>query len=313
MLVVLGHAIQSNIADYDNNIIFAIIYSFHMPLFMFISGLVAYHPNKEISIKTLVKRAVSLGVPFFSYTVIVYFTRGCYRHETIVSWVYKCIKTPDLSLWFLWVLFLCYIALFMTTKFTAICGELIYAGALLFCMRSYFLGDYWEWGGSFCIWYFPFFLGGYLCSKYKGYIITIKKGLFLFSMIFFFPVEFYWRRTGGIDILNFLNIESGGGCIYLWAVRGYNYLAALLGIVFCFAIVYCLISEKLINILAFIGKHSLTIYFFNVWSIELIKSKNLIINIFFGTWVGIIVPIIVESILERNRAAGFLILGKIKK
>ena len=40
LLVVIGHGIQYGYSDYDNNILFRIIYSFHMPLFMFISGLV---------------------------------------------------------------------------------------------------------------------------------------------------------------------------------------------------------------------------------------------------------------------------------
>lgn len=43
ILVVLGHALQYNINNFDNNIVFRIIYSFHMPLFMFASGYVAFY------------------------------------------------------------------------------------------------------------------------------------------------------------------------------------------------------------------------------------------------------------------------------
>jgi len=41
LLVVLGHVIQRNIVNYEDNFIFRIIYSFHMPMFMFISGYIA--------------------------------------------------------------------------------------------------------------------------------------------------------------------------------------------------------------------------------------------------------------------------------
>lgn len=36
ILVVLGHCIQNLDLDFDHNIVFRYIYSFHMPLFMFI-------------------------------------------------------------------------------------------------------------------------------------------------------------------------------------------------------------------------------------------------------------------------------------
>lgn len=42
ILVVLGHCIQNLDLDFDHNIVFRYIYSFHMPLFMFISGFVSY-------------------------------------------------------------------------------------------------------------------------------------------------------------------------------------------------------------------------------------------------------------------------------
>lgn len=47
ILVVLGHSIQSNIMDMDSSLVFRIIYSFHMPLFMFISGAVTAFIKKR--------------------------------------------------------------------------------------------------------------------------------------------------------------------------------------------------------------------------------------------------------------------------
>lgn len=41
LLVVIGHLIQYNFEDAFHNDIFNIIYSFHMPLFFFISGCVS--------------------------------------------------------------------------------------------------------------------------------------------------------------------------------------------------------------------------------------------------------------------------------
>lgn len=46
LLVVLGHAIQNTLgADCDNNHLWNMIYSFHMPAFMAISGYLAFRPS----------------------------------------------------------------------------------------------------------------------------------------------------------------------------------------------------------------------------------------------------------------------------
>ena len=74
ILVVLGHAIQSSFVDYDNNPFFRIIYSFHMPLFMFLSGYVSY-ASFDGTINKLVRRFRSLIIPFlFGYLLLFYST-----------------------------------------------------------------------------------------------------------------------------------------------------------------------------------------------------------------------------------------------
>lgn len=56
VLVVLGHAIQYTYRDFDNLFVFRLIYSFHMPLFMFVSGmLVQFNRNKVIDLYWLKK------------------------------------------------------------------------------------------------------------------------------------------------------------------------------------------------------------------------------------------------------------------
>lgn len=38
ILVVTGHCIQISYINFDENVIFKVIYSFHMPFFMFLAG-----------------------------------------------------------------------------------------------------------------------------------------------------------------------------------------------------------------------------------------------------------------------------------
>lgn len=67
ILVVVGHGIQSAYPDYAQNIVFSIIYSFHMPIFMLVSGYTTGYTQKEINFTWLKKRFVALGVPFITW------------------------------------------------------------------------------------------------------------------------------------------------------------------------------------------------------------------------------------------------------
>lgn len=55
----------------------------------------------------------------------------------------------------------------------------------------------------------------------------------------------------------------------------------------------------MISILAFVGKYSLGIYFFNVWILSSIRTKDTFINIYMGIIVSINASIVLCKILER--------------
>lgn len=67
LLVVIGHLLQYNLVGTSSKDLFDMIYSFHMPLFMFLSGYVAsLSIDKYMSHKGefIQKKAASLLVPF---------------------------------------------------------------------------------------------------------------------------------------------------------------------------------------------------------------------------------------------------------
>ncbi len=113
ILVILGHVIQFANANFDESPLFKFIYSFHMPLFMFISGYLYFNANQVTESKNkLKKRCEALLVPFFAWTVISVSTSLIYSYwsgfEVLSSakeMIINIILYPDSSLWFLWVLF----------------------------------------------------------------------------------------------------------------------------------------------------------------------------------------------------------------
>lgn len=95
ILVVLGHVLQYTysidcIAD-------RYIYSFHMPLFMCVSGYCSY--KATINWVTIRKRAIQLLIPFLSWAVV----KSILKDDLMYIWT--IIQYPDRGLWFLHALF----------------------------------------------------------------------------------------------------------------------------------------------------------------------------------------------------------------
>ena len=67
MLVVIGHLLQYNFSGTSSKGLFDLIYSFHMPLFMFLSGYVAsfsIERNIDNKMKFILRKARAFLVPF---------------------------------------------------------------------------------------------------------------------------------------------------------------------------------------------------------------------------------------------------------
>lgn len=101
LLVIIGHLIQFNFLSGINNRLFDIIYSFHMPLFFFISGYARSINNKKSStifelLKTVYHKFQALIIPSVVWTLVI---------PHFFSYKYDFIITEISSYWFLNVLF----------------------------------------------------------------------------------------------------------------------------------------------------------------------------------------------------------------
>lgn len=68
ILVVIGHAIQYCLPTYEMNISFRFIYSFHMPLFFFVSGYLANRGRWDSNV--IRRRAIQLLIPFAAWAFV---------------------------------------------------------------------------------------------------------------------------------------------------------------------------------------------------------------------------------------------------
>lgn len=73
LAVLLGHAVQRGlITGYTDVLIFRIIYSFHMPLFMILSGYTLKAYNKNYDFNFLKKRFLRLMIPTIIWSYLIY-------------------------------------------------------------------------------------------------------------------------------------------------------------------------------------------------------------------------------------------------
>lgn len=122
-LVVFGHSIQNNTLESGNQSLFVWLYSFHMPLFMFISGYIAFKTTRINSVADygvfVKKRAISLLIPYFAWPLLVYnFFFKKKEHIDFITQIWNIITKWN-SLWYLWFLFflmLCYSVFHILSK-----------------------------------------------------------------------------------------------------------------------------------------------------------------------------------------------------
>lgn len=131
ILVVLGHTIQNSNVNFDDAIGFRFIYSFHMPLFVFLAGAAASFwvsiitsPRNTVEftysfVKRICRSSIQLLLPFATWTVVAFIAHP--NTETFPEYLKKVFLQPDYSLWFLPCIFWCivYICIFYAALFAA--------------------------------------------------------------------------------------------------------------------------------------------------------------------------------------------------
>jgi fucose 4-O-acetylase-like acetyltransferase len=113
--VVLGHTFQDATPDFDHYLPFRLIYSFHMPMFMFVSGMTASFSvsrrlNTELDLSSYANeirsKALRLLLPFATWAIIQYYIVHPEGYDA-ATWLLHVIQFSNNGLWFLLELFQC--------------------------------------------------------------------------------------------------------------------------------------------------------------------------------------------------------------
>lgn len=302
LLVVFGHLVLSSKIP-DGHAWYAwakrAVYAFHMPFFMYLSGVVFFHTNGHKIVSTgyaafVLRRAERLLVPFFLFGVLVVF--GKYVASSLIDvddsprslldglrhLIFDTGSSPALFIWYIYVLFIfCAITpLLWTLAGGRLLASLVVA-VVLFCIPM---------GTDFYLdqirkHYIFFVIGGFVAIHRETAMMLFRR---------FFPVA----ATCFVASFSVLLIDSLGDFQKL--------IVGTLSIPVLHQLVRLPAMER-DRILAFFGAYSFVIYLFNTICIGVAKPLLATIAPFKGAFVppiilllflaGAIGPIVIKKLL----------------
>lgn len=315
-LVLIGHCIQyflsSNFTDAP---IYRIIYTFHMPLFMMISGYFSVS-SMNVDIKSFFrKKTINLILPCISWSIIWWTSYSIIKSQEMNYFVNKVINSLLNDFWFLKSCFLCYCITYIGKK-TKLKDVIWIPVAIIF---------------SFTLPYqvnlmYPAFITGYLLRVNTSFSEHINKKYYIFSVIFiimlFFINKSYWTFPGILSSIYEHNYLSLIKSLYLRLYRIIIGIAGSITFIFLFKTLsdHCR-NTKIIDRIANLGKYTLEVYILQSFILERILGNLLnfdnqsffIFNFITAPIISLIILIIsvyIAKLLHKNKMLSFILFGK---
>ena len=313
LLVIVGHAISKVIGNEaaNNDYWWCLIYSFHMPTFIAVSGYLQYrskYSNKKPLQLQIWRRFCQLMVPFLVWSVLYFAIRN--RIESYPN----CILMPNTTFWFLWALFfICAIFSIMekvSEKWSLKHDLVVGLTCIVFASVLVILKDIHLLGIQYILYYFLFYAIGYYIHKFG---ISIKSIMACVLMAFaWLLLASFWRPQA---LPEFIPL-SGMAATMLRFI--YKFVVALVAVVVVFSIApKCLNGDnKVCKILTWVGTYSLGIYVIHLTFADLVSK--FVFSFVNDTWAKVLILFILLAVfssvivwlLNKFKWTSRLFLGK---
>ena len=328
LLMVWGHCIQfgsgseylQNNVFFQNNI-FKFIYTFHMPLFMVLSGYLfnntieRYSENGWGTCYILKNKLRSLVLPIVTFGVLSELLQIVKtRHINVAKMTIDFIFGLKDRFWFLGAAFF---ACMMVLAINRLFGDNL-AVYVISVIASMLIPE--SWGLSLILFVYPHFLFGYLYGKYnwkeqinckRYYVIPLM--LVIYVICFLCYDEQTYIYIGGLSLLS-ANWEM---VLYRDLVR---FMIGLTG-----AFLWCELVKKLTDVLpqviksivTIVGQNSIGVYivssYLNLYVLMKITCNFKTINLFLSVleMIGVtVISMIIIKIIESSNVLNLLLFGK---
>lgn len=319
-LVIWGHVIQHLYKlDYNDQPIYRVIYSFHMSLFMMISGYFSVSSMRLYVFEFIKKKCKQLILPCVTWSIIWW---GAYSllHSLLGHQAFSFdLLTNSLlrHFWFLKCLFLCYLLYYGCSK---ICNSFSFVLAL-FIVICQFVNIYNLPQMSIC------FAFGLIIKRKPYFMDIVKRYNFIFGVAFLIMLIF-WNNdisSNRFDALSQFDYIIRGGTINLYELfcESYRITLGLFGSLFIIGFGLSTIKndnnsifiEKMSNY----GQYTLGIYLFQSILLEAALKKYVYLNMMGIMWFNIAAPfisiiifmisVLIIKNIKKSSEMSFLLLG----
>lgn len=331
-LVVWAHSIQNMGSDdaFWGNPVHIFICSFHMPIFMLISGFFFDHSTKKTLLQITKKKFIQLILPCFgwSFILILINTIGMIINEIPIS-VFEQIKSlfyeTGTRFWFLRSVFICYIYAIVSLKvFKKDYIAFIISFLILLSMPDNFRL-------AMDKFMYPYFWTGYFIHKYIDIIYKYRKIILSVSFVVFLLLLIGWDTKYYIYVtgMSFYAIEESKIIFFPFleklSIVSYRYFIGFWGCMFFFLLLKELYNPKwhLSRLLKELGKYTLGIYVIHIFVEGMILKQINLPNVGFFAFNFLITPavsvlliffcVFLIKLLQKNRMSSFLFLGRYPK
>ncbi len=207
LCVVLGHVVQGYIegttypeANQTFYWLHNVIYAFHMPLFMMISGYVyavAYYENNEPDRRRIIKQVVNIAVVYVLYSVsfgLCKIAFQCYTvNETSLRDILLVWAKPIKLYWYLYDLALFYLLFSISSFYKASSRMILGVLAVVTVSSQYVRFEWFE--VSRCMYYAVFFYIGISNKKHPNKLLGNKATAILSCVMSIILCAVFWDRN----------------------------------------------------------------------------------------------------------------------
>ena len=268
-LMLWGHCIQYCALDSFSpleNPVFLVIYSFHMPLFAFISGYLFFISFEKRDLKTLLlHKTRSMLWPIFTVTILSNLfmlipTMTLSPGQKLYVFNGGLLRYYDEMVWFLWTILACSVAVGIACKLSKNLiqrGIYLMLGCILVALFPNMDDN---------LFLYPFFLAGFFCAKHRDILLTaLKKVKYVFLILFPILASFY--RTEHLIYLSPV-FPAGADAAAVLSLNLYRFSVGMAGIGFCLVLCESIFRlclkrpsfPKVLEGLALLGENSLSVY-----------------------------------------------------